>query len=189
MPFDVQAVRPDFLLCSAYKWLLCPYTLGFLYAAPHRQRGRPIEQHGFNRARAEHAEGATDYPEEFQSGARRYDMGERSNFVNLPMAVVALEQLDTWGPANIAATLKPLTNAIAEGAAKLGLTAPHARLRAPHIVGLSRLGGSLPADLTQRLAQQKIYVSLRGETLRISPHVYNSPTDVERLLKALAHLL
>jgi selenocysteine lyase/cysteine desulfurase len=60
MPFDVQAVRPDFLLCSAYKWLLCPYTLGFLYAAPHRQRGRPIEQHGFNRAGAEHAEGATD---------------------------------------------------------------------------------------------------------------------------------
>jgi selenocysteine lyase/cysteine desulfurase len=143
----------------------------------------------FNRAGVEQAEGATDYPEQFQPGARRFDMGERSNFINLPMAVTALEQLDTWGPANIAATLKPLTDAIAEGAAKLGLTAPHARLRAPHIVGLSRLGGRLPADLAQRLAEQKIYVSLRGEALRVSPHVYNSTADVERLLDALADLL
>lgn len=29
-PFDVAKVQPDFMVCSAYKWLLCPYTLAFL---------------------------------------------------------------------------------------------------------------------------------------------------------------
>jgi selenocysteine lyase/cysteine desulfurase len=37
MPLDISQLQPDFLFCSAYKWLLCPYTLAFLYAAPERQ--------------------------------------------------------------------------------------------------------------------------------------------------------
>lgn len=187
-PLDLKAVQPDFLICSAYKWLLCPYTLGFLYAAPHRQTGRPIEEHGFNRAGAAAAEGATDYPETFEPGARRYDMGERSNFIHLPMAIVALEQLTAWGPANVTATLKPLTDALAEGGRKLGLDAPPANHRVPHMIGLSRPGG-LPADLAGKLAQQKIYVSQRGQALRLSPHLYNSAADVDRLLGALKPLL
>jgi selenocysteine lyase/cysteine desulfurase len=188
-PLDLKAVQPDFLVCSAYKWLLCPYTLAFLYAAPHRQNGRPLEQHGFNRAGAETAEGATDYPEAFQPGARRYDMGERSNFIHLPMAIVALKQLAAWGPSNIAATLKPLTDALAEGGRALGLSAPPDSRRVPHMIGLSRPGQPLPPDLAQKLARQKIHVSQRGPALRISPHLYNSAADVERLLGALKPLL
>jgi selenocysteine lyase/cysteine desulfurase len=187
-PLDLGAVQPDFLICSAYKWLLCPYTLGFLYAAPHRQNGRPIEEHGFNRAGAAAAEGATDYPEEFEPGARRYDMGERSNFIHLPMAIVALEQLSAWGPANIAATLKPLTDALAEDGRKLGLDAPPAGHRVPHMIGLTRPGG-LPVGLTEKLAAQKIYVSQRGAALRVSPYLYNSAADIDRLLAALKRLL
>ena len=97
MPLDLGAARPDFLVCSAYKWLMCPYGLGFLYAAPHRQAGRPIEEHGWNRAGFDRHEGKTDYLTEFAAGARRYDMGERSNFITLPMAILALERLLAWG--------------------------------------------------------------------------------------------
>ena len=43
VPFDVAAVRPDFLCASAYKWLLCPYGLAFLYASPDNQQGAPLE--------------------------------------------------------------------------------------------------------------------------------------------------
>jgi selenocysteine lyase/cysteine desulfurase len=47
---DVQAVQPAFLACSAYKWLLCPYGLAFLYVAPDRQEGgKPIEMHNWER--------------------------------------------------------------------------------------------------------------------------------------------
>ena len=42
MALDVGRIQPDFLIAAAYKWLLCPYTLAFLYAAPHRQAGRTL---------------------------------------------------------------------------------------------------------------------------------------------------
>jgi len=47
------------------------------------------------------------------------------------------------------------------------------------------LGISLPADaarrITNELHEQRVYVSLRGNKLRISPHLYNSAADIERL--------
>lgn len=43
VPFEVREVQPDFPILSAYKWLLCPYTLGFLYVVPQHQDGVPLE--------------------------------------------------------------------------------------------------------------------------------------------------
>ncbi len=57
MPLDVGRIRPDFLIAAAYKWLLCPYTLAFLYAAPERQDGRALEGHMFNHLNAAAVEG------------------------------------------------------------------------------------------------------------------------------------
>jgi selenocysteine lyase/cysteine desulfurase len=184
MPFDVGEVRPDFLVCSAYKWLLCPYTLAFLYAAPHRQGGRPLEEHGFNRAGAERAEGRTAYTIAFQHGARRYDMGERSNFINLPMAIVALRQLRAWGVPNIADTVAPLIEETAEAAASLGLHVPPKAHRAPHMIGIRPPGGFEPR-LAEALAAEGIHVSMRGDAMRVSPHLYNTEADIERLFAAL----
>ena len=45
LPFDVAAVRPDFVVAACYKWLLGPYATGFLWVAPERRDGRPLEQH------------------------------------------------------------------------------------------------------------------------------------------------
>ena len=186
-PFDLAAIRPDFVACSAYKWLLSPYVLAFLYAAPHRQRGRGIEHHGFNRAGARKAEGSWDHVLELEPGARRYDMGERSNFVTLPMTIVALEQLLEWGVETIAATIAPMTRRIAEGAAASGLGATIGR-RVDHLVGLTNPRG-WAADVATRLwREHRVHVSLRGARLRISPHVYNDDEDVARLLAALARV-
>ena len=37
LPFDSRRVRPDFMLAATYKWLLGPYSMGFLYVAPERR--------------------------------------------------------------------------------------------------------------------------------------------------------
>ena len=42
------------------------------------------------------------------------------------------------------------------------------------------------AGLAARLAEQQIYVSIRGDSIRVSPHLYNTSDDVSRLLSALA---
>ena len=176
MPLDVAVMQPDFLVSSAYKWLLCPYTLGFLYAAPHRQQGQPLEWHEWAVSAMEGPDGAR--------GARRYDMGERNNPINLKMALAALEQLLDWGTENIAATVKPLTDRIADGAAARGFTVPPAAHRVNHIIGLRRAKG-WPADIIDRLAADNVYVSQRGDSLRVSPHVFNDTGDIDRFFSAL----
>lgn len=187
VPFDLDAVRPDYLVASAYKWLLCPYTLAFLYVAPHRQDGRPLEQHEFVRAGVLEREGATGWTFEFQPGARRYDMGERSNFIALPMVQAALDQLLEWTPTAITATLAPLTDAIAARAEAMGWKVPPATCRSPHMIGI-RPPEPASLDLVQELSTRGVEVSLRGGGLRISPHLYNDQNDVERLFDVLQQL-
>jgi selenocysteine lyase/cysteine desulfurase len=186
-PFDVKTIQPDFLITAAYKWLLGPYSLGFLYAAPHRRAGRPLEWNWITRADSEDFAGLVNYRDEFQPGARRYDMGERSNFALLPVAKAALEQLLEWGVEEIAATLRTMTDEIASRATALGLSVAPAELHASHLIGLR--AKKLPADLPARLAQSQVYVSVRGDSIRVSPHLYNTSADIERLFTTLADAL
>ncbi len=106
-PFPLTAIRPDFLVFPTYKWLLGPYGLAFLYADPARQAGVPLEEHTFSRLGADTITDRFDRELRFMDGARRYDMGERSNFVTLPMAVQGITLLREVGPAGIEAYLRP----------------------------------------------------------------------------------
>jgi selenocysteine lyase/cysteine desulfurase len=184
-PFDVGEVRPDFLVTSAYKWLLGPYGVGFMYVGEEYREGVPIEHNWINRRGSEDFSRLVDYQDAFQPGARRYDVGERSNFVLLPMANEALRQILDWGVENVSETIGELTDLIEEEARKRGIEAVPAKRRGRHMIGL-RLGSRAPEDLAARLAKERVFVSVRGESVRVSPHLYNTEEDVERLFAALA---
>ena len=184
LPLDVAQVRPDFLVAATYKWLLGPYTLGFLYVAPRWQSGQPLEENWVNREAAHDFARLVDYREGYAPGARRYDMGERANFVALPMAMAALEQIAAWQVARIAQTLNGLTGSIAAQVAPWGLEAAPAHLRAGHFLGL-RWPGAMPPSLLAQLAAAQVHVSIRGSAIRITPHLYNHEGDVARLLEVL----
>ncbi len=185
LPLDLARVRPDYLVCPGYKWLLGPYSLGYLYVAPRHQGGRPLEQNWIAREASQDFARLIDYAERYQPGARRFDVGERSNFALLPVSMVGLEQLLTWGVPAIAETLAAMTAAIAGRAAALGLTSTPADRRAGHYLGLGFPAG-MPAGLPERLAQERVYVSLRGASLRVTPHLYNDEADLDRLFAVLA---
>jgi selenocysteine lyase/cysteine desulfurase len=187
-PFDVEEVRPDFLLTSAYKWLLGPYGVGFMYVGEDYREGTPIEHNWINRRGSEDFSRLVNYEDAFQPGARRYDVGERSNFVLLPMASEALRQLLDWGIENVAETIGGLTDLIETEAGRRGLEAVPAKRRARHMIGL-RLGARVPEDLAARLAKEKVFVSVRGESVRVSPHLYNTEKDVERLFEVLDRVI
>lgn len=183
-PFDVGVVRPDFLVASSYKWMLGPYGVGFMYVGEEWRAGEPIEHNWINRKGSEDFARLIDYQDDFQPGARRFDVGERSNFVLLPMASEALRQILAWGVENVSETIGELTDSIERRAAELGIEAMPRERRARHMIGL-RLGPDAPRDLAARLASENVFVSVRGESVRVSPHLYNTERDVDRLFEAL----
>jgi selenocysteine lyase/cysteine desulfurase len=184
MPFDVSEVRPDFLVAASYKWLLGPYGVGFMYVDEKHREGRPIEHNWVNRHKSEAFSQLVDYQDAFQPGARRYDVGERSNFVLLPMANEALRQLLDWGIENVSETVGALTDLVEQMAAERGIATIPKDRRARHLIGLL-LGPDAPADLATRLMRHDVFVSVRGSSVRVSPHLYNTRADVERFFDVL----
>lgn len=190
VPFAVSEVQPDFIVSASYKWLLGPYSLAFLYAAPQRQDGLPIEAHQWSRSNAlsppEWSPGQTPYPDDFLAGACRYDMGERANFALMPMAIAAMSQLATWRPAAIADYLRPLIDDLADLAQSLGSTrVPPPAIRSPHLIGFDPPPRAELGALRTRLAAAGVHISVRGGNLRVSPHIYNDQADMARLAAIL----
>jgi len=184
-PIDVGAIRPDFLVAVGYKWLMGPYSLGYLYVAPRWQEsGTPIEQSWMVRAGAEDFTRLVDYVDDYRPGARRFDMGEFSQFVLAPMATAALTQVLDWSVPYIHDNLAALTSSIAREAEALGCSVAPESERVSHMLGL-QLPGGLPAGLTERLAAARVFVSVRGDSIRVAPHLYNDERDVERFIDVL----
>ncbi len=184
MPFSVDAIQPDFLITTAHKWLLGPYSYGFCYIAPRWQGGIPLEENWLNREGSEDFARLVDYRDAYQPGALRFDCGEASNFILAPVAAAALSQILTWEVGAIAATLRTKTEQIADQARDMGLTTAPDEYRSPHLIGL-RLNNPPPADLPARLAEAGVYVSVRGNAIRVAPHLYNTREDIDRFFKAL----
>ncbi len=188
-PLDVRRIEPDFLTAASYKWLMGPYSLGLLYVSKRWQReGQPIEHNWVHRKGAEDFGGIVEYQDEFAPGARRFDVGERANFALVPAAEEGIRQILDWGVENIAETTSELTDSIAEKAKGLGLRSISREKRAGHYLGLEAEGG-FSQNVVNVLAQHKIFVSMRGTCIRVTPHVYNDEADVDRFIEAISKVL
>ena len=185
MPFDVRAIQPDFLVTTAHKWLMGPYSYGFCYIAPKWQTAMPLEENWLNRKGAEDFSRLVDFRDSYQPGARRFDVGEASNFILAPMASAALSQILEWGVGNISETLRGTSRSISQQCRCLGFTSTASEFRAPHMLGITHSKG-FPDNLVTRLAKENIYVSVRGTSVRIAPHLYNTDEDITRLINVLA---
>ncbi len=188
LTFDAQVIRPDFAVAAGYKWLLGPYSTGLLYIAPQHQQGLALEFGPFSRLDAVNFSELVNYRDEFAPGARRFDVGETANFALLPVLLNSLQQILSWEVARIEATLCRTTSAIAGRAKELGLEVVEPHQRAGHFLGL-RFPQGLPVNIGERLAQHHIYASIRGDSLRVTPYLYNTDRDIDRFLDTLQKIL
>jgi len=184
LPFSLERIPADFVMTACHKWLLGPYSATLLYAAPGYRGGAPLEDNWLNRRGSEDFSRLTDYQDAYRDGARRYDMGQASSFLLLPVLAESLAQVLRWGPANIARALRELTDLAAALGEEHGWRPVPAHLRAPHMTGL-KLAGTAARAAAAGLAAQRIFVSLRGDSIRVAPHLYNERADIERLMRAL----
>lgn len=185
LPFDVSEIQPDALICAGYKWLMGPYSIGLAYYGPALDDGKPVEENWINRYESENFANLVNYNDDYQPGALRYEVGEHSNFILVPMMLAAVRQLNEWGPENIQNYCKDL---ISDGITKLresGYKIEDENYRSSHLFGI-RLGDGHDMDqIKARFEEQNILVSFRGDSIRISPNVYNTEKEFGKLIDAL----
>lgn len=185
LPFDMEAIRPDALICAGYKWLLGPYGLSLAWFGPRLDDGHPLEENWMHRKGSENFAGLVNYQDEYKPGAARYSMGETSSFIHVPMQLAALQLIERWGIANIQAYCQRLSAPFAAQLKALGCQLEDESWRAAHILGV-RLPASLDREAFGReLQKRKVFVSYRGENLRISCHLFNDEKDFGELVEAL----
>ncbi len=184
---DVRALDPDFVVFSAYKWLLGPYGRAFLYVARRHQDGVPLEQTSYGR-RAVRADQDVYFADlNYVGSAQRFDMGQR-DLVSLEMASLGMEIVAAWGTQAICERLAVLTGRLAAGLSGSSVSIPDASTRSPHILSLE-FGGGIPESLFRGLAAENIFVARRLGRMRVSPYVYNDEADIDRLVDVFRKLV
>ena len=185
LPFDVRKVRCDALICAGYKWLLGPYSLGLAYYGDALNDGKPIEENWINRKDSEDFKGLVNYTDEYQPGQMRFSVGEQSNFILVPMLLEAIRTVRKITPQYIQEHTAQISHAAFNDLRSEGFKIEEPPFRANHLAGIRLPEGVDPSECAATLKRAGLFVSWRGNALRVSPHVYNSSEDLQRLAKAL----
>src|SRR5712692_876113 len=188
MPLDVAKLGADFLVCAGYKWLLSPYGTGFFWARmEHTDKMRPGP---FYWAAAEGAENfhslALENPK-LMRGARRWDMAETSNYFNFAAMDASLQFILQLGPETVEAHNRKLIELLFERLPKdrcVPASPLDSARRRPYGCFAAR-SPEKTAELNQKLVKEKIITSLREGNIRVSPHLYNTERDIDRLISAI----
>jgi selenocysteine lyase/cysteine desulfurase len=166
---DAAALGADIVAAHAYKFLLAGFGLAVCYCSPRAISELRIPQVGWRSA----------------PGAARFEPSIPS-LTNLAALDASLELLLRIGPAEIEARIGSLTSLIADGLQARGWQVVSPRGAGQTSALVSAVHPSLDLETVRRgLLAAHVVCAVREGLLRISPHVYNTPQDVERLLATL----
>lgn len=181
LQFDVRRAQPDMLAVHAYKWMISPTGIGFMYVAPHLREKLPPNVAGWRTDRdwrnVNNLRHGTPIPAE---SADRYEGGGLP-FGLLHALGVAAEWMLAIGPENIERRVLDLAAQTRRRLAALGAEAPDTGSQ----IVAAKFPGRDAAALSAALKSQRILTAARHGMLRVSPHFYNNEEDINRLCAAI----
>jgi selenocysteine lyase/cysteine desulfurase len=185
LPIDIQAIQPDALICASYKCMMGPYSIGLAYYGEYFDTGSPIEQSWVNRIASNDFKNLINYQSNYRPKAFRYSVGQQSNFILLPMLIKALEVLNDWTPEGVQNYTQALVQEPLALLKEKGFWSENQSDRASHLFGIFAPQNTDITAIQAKLAAKNIYVSLRGNAIRVSPSVYNDASDLQALIDVL----
>jgi selenocysteine lyase/cysteine desulfurase len=190
LPFPFADIRPDAVITAGYKWLLGPYGMALGWFGPAFRNGIPLEESWIARKGSENFARLVEYEPDYAPGAVRFDVGERSDPIRLPMMLEALALLEELGaPASVDAHGRALGAPFRQWAREAGFGVDDEAAYGGHLFGVGLPAGLEPEAVAEALRARQVLVSVRGRALRISPHLYNDEGDMEALRGALEEVL
>jgi cysteine desulfurase/selenocysteine lyase len=177
LPLDVQAAHIDFACAGGHKWLMSPQGCGFMYIAPElHARMQPVFAGWLS---VKNSWNFLDYKLDFLDDAQRYEIGT-PNFIGMVGAVVATGILCEINPQRLLDHLLHLGDKLIGPLCELGMTYIGSEEKKERS-GIYSFTGPDTENLFQYLSRQRIFISLRNQALRFSPHFYNSEQEIEHI--------
>ena len=187
IPIDVQACPIDALISGAYKWLCGPFGAAFMYLAPHLQTKLEPGLVGFRSHKNMWDLDASriDYPQ----AAQKFEFSTMA-FGCAVGLTRAINFLNDVGVKNIFQYNRQLADRLIEGLQARGavITSPLEDKSRSSIVRahFENIGSN---KIIQSLKQAGVFVSRRGDSIRFSPHLYNSISDIDKALAEIDNIL
>ena len=187
IPIDVQSCPVDALISGAYKWLCGPFGAAFMYLAPHLQTKLEPGLVGFRSHKNMWDLDASriDYPQ----AAQKFEFSTMA-FGCAVGLTRAINFLNDVGVENIFQYNRQLADRLIEGLQTRGavITSPLGDKSRSSIVRahFENIGSN---KIIQSLKRAGVFVSRRGDSIRFSPHLYNSMSDIDKALAEIDNIL
>jgi selenocysteine lyase/cysteine desulfurase len=187
VPLNVKSSGVDFCCAGTYKWLMGEFGTAFLYVRPDRLRDLKRVQVGWRQIRNYKPHlGPLGSPDpvagEYELGTDTAQTFEVStpNWSGLAAAAGALKYIEDIGVERIAQHREPLLGRLRDELPKYGFTpVTPADAQGPYIV-FAREG--VGQHFRQAITDEKIFVTLYKDKVRVSASVYNDMADIDKLI-------
>jgi cysteine desulfurase/selenocysteine lyase len=188
VPMDVTQMGADFLVCAGYKWLLGPFGTGFFWAKhEHIAKMRPGPFYWMA------AEGVNNFadlataPPRPANAAKRWDAAETANYYDLAALEGGLELVLRAGASTVAEHNQRLIEQLFERLPKdrCVVASPLERDRRGPYGCFQARSAEKTRDLYEKLRAENVITSLREGKIRVSPYLYNTEQDVDRLVRVV----
>lgn len=184
-PVDVQEMGIDYLCTGNQKWLMSPAGLGFTYISPKYRALINPTYVGTTNVNYDF-DNFLDYKLDFKSGGEAY---ENSTLNTLAMIGTneAVKYFLELGVDNIFSHIIEIQDKLIEllDKSKYKIESDLSPEHRSNILIFSHVDINRNKDIQKSLEAKNIYIALREEYLRVSPHIYNNHSDVEALAKEL----
>jgi selenocysteine lyase/cysteine desulfurase len=186
---DVQQAKVDGYAAGCQKWQLGPQGTGWLYLTEELQSRIQPAHVGW--LAVEHPWNFTDFHQPLASSARRYEGGTK-NIPGLWGMEAALSILLEFGLEEIEQHILALTELLINGLQRMDgvrIVSPLSQTDRAGIVTIECAAAVDTKVVFERLLEREITISLREGKLRFSPHFYNTPSEIENAISALAEAI
>jgi len=192
IPFSWKQFPADVVCASSYKWFLSPYGTGFILINDQIQKLMTSRYANWLTLKSV-VEGSLEQSLEFVQTAQRFDCSSNMGFMNLDGMTASAAYLDQCGVDNIFAHNQKIVDSLYsffEGRSDATLFAPLQKNRRSNIVSLKMPKDTSAELISKKLAERDMHACSRlGNTLRLSPHLYNDVEQAKQFCATLVDLL
>jgi len=190
MPLDVAQLGADFLVCAGYKWLLGPYGTGFFWAkSEHIGKMRPGPFYWMALPGSDNFSSLSVDDPKPVPGAKRWDTPEPASYFNFNLVAMdaSTDFVVQIRPETVAAHNRKLIEFMYERLPKDSCipTSPlDPERRGPYGCFAARTKEKTE-ELYQELRKENVIVAIREGNIRVSPYLYNTERDIDRLISVI----